>query len=627
MSSGNARRVDDFLRAGGTDLAELKLTLTRLLSELQERESSGSPNSENLFQEALRSLAKLKGSVFAELRLRCLDRCVHYFYTSGYIEAGILAASHKLALSKAFGDREWVRKSELSLGAMYADAGNIAESFIHYAISFQIAKEAGNRLGVVRAILNLGVALTYAGLHREAIPYFRTVQSAGKQVEGAEACVDAARTDLAQAYLNLEDFRAGLQEISRPDIQGSDPTSSARALSLTIREVTFVQLALELKDYRLAEERSLECTRFSRWSGSVRSTLLAQFVDGLCNVHFGDVRQGLRALEKCSESALEVPATYWLVQSGLVKAYELAHDPSRALFHLRALQKHFREVRSQSAITLMTNFSPLTDGLEASSWERDGEVLQHREFRLRALTAESQIDESRLEMLDRLATTADLREDASGEHGFRVGQLSAALALDLGWSSEQSSFLNIAARLHDIGKIAVPDRILLATQELREAERHLMGAHTLIGSELLAKSDIPQLRMAEEIARCHHEWWNGTGYPAKLSGKRIPIHARIVALADVFDAMTHGRPYSEPWDIDRALAEIQKLRGEQFDPELTDCFIALVQRLRAEHTDLDEFLGRAGRNSPFLKARHKIREMLAAEQVRESASEGSLTPH
>jgi putative two-component system response regulator len=232
-------------------------------------------------------------------------------------------------------------------------------------------------------------------------------------------------------------------------------------------------------------------------------------------------------------------------------------------------------------------------------------------------------------MLERLAVTADLKEEASGEHGYRVGKLSSLLAEELNWSREACYAIDLAARVHDIGKIGVPDRILLNTRELQEAERHFMSTHTIIGSELLAKSNIPQLRMAEEIARSHHEWWNGEGYPAKLAGKRIPQHARIVALADVFDALTHGRPFAKPWPIDKALEEIGNRRGTQFDPELTDIFLDLVARLRIEHDDLDEFLGRAGRNSPFLQARNKIRLMLAEErEIEKSATvAGNETRH
>jgi putative two-component system response regulator len=189
--------------------------------------------------------------------------------------------------------------------------------------------------------------------------------------------------------------------------------------------------------------------------------------------------------------------------------------------------------------------------------------------------------------------------------------------------------LELSARLHDIGKVAMPDRILLSTEALRQAERQFISTHTKVGAELLSGSSDPQLRMAEEIARHHHEWWNGEGYPSKLKGKRIPIHARIVALADVFDALTHGRPFSPPWSMDRAIEEIRARRGTQFDPELTDVFLELVAKLRNEHQDLDEYLGRAGRNSPFLMARNKIRAMLAEERDLEKRAtvEGTATQH
>ena len=119
------------------------------------------------------------------------------------------------------------------------------------------------------------------------------------------------------------------------------------------------------------------------------------------------------------------------------------------------------------------------------------------------------------------------------------------------------------------------------------------------------------------------------GYPAKLKGKRIPIHARIVALADVFDALTHGRPFSPPWPIDRAIAEIGARRGTQFDPELTDLFLDLVDKLRKEYPDLDEYLGRASKSSPFLQARNRIRQMLAdeREQEKKATVSGNETRH
>ena len=227
-------------------------------------------------------------------------------------------------------------------------------------------------------------------------------------------------------------------------------------------------------------------------------------------------------------------------------------------------------------------------------------------------------------MLERMAVTADIKEDISGEHGYRVGLLSALLAKEIGWDRESCSALDIAARLHDIGKVGISDKILLSEKTLKEAEKHFIASHTTMGAEILSRSHIPQVRIAEEVALSHHEWWDGKGYPRQLKGMAIPKSARIVALADAFDAMTHGRPYADPIPIEAALDQIAALRGRQFDPELTDHFLALVRRLAAENRDLDAYLGKAARNSPFLKARARIKEMLA--QGRDSTALPGLDP-
>jgi putative two-component system response regulator len=210
-----------------------------------------------------------------------------------------------------------------------------------------------------------------------------------------------------------------------------------------------------------------------------------------------------------------------------------------------------------------------------------------------------------------MAVAADIREDISGEHGYRVGLLSALLAKEIGWDRDSCNALDVAARLHDIGKVGISDKILLSEKILKDAERHFIASHTMMGAEILSRSEIPQVRIAEEIALCHHEWWDGNGYPRQLKAMAIPKSARIVALADAFDAMTHGRPYADPIPIEAALDQIAGLRGRQFDPELTDHFLALVRRLAADNKDLDAYLGKAARNSPFLRARARIKEMLA----------------
>jgi putative two-component system response regulator len=241
-------------------------------------------------------------------------------------------------------------------------------------------------------------------------------------------------------------------------------------------------------------------------------------------------------------------------------------------------------------------------------------LMARREVKLRdrlvEQVAHQELMKSRIEMLERLAVTAELRDDTTGEHSYRVGRLASLLAQEYGCDDDTVFMIDLAARLHDIGKIGIPDGILLKSGRLNEAEMKLMQTHAMIGSEILAQSNVPHMKMAEEIARFHHEHWNGGGYPFGIGQTAIPIWARITALADVFDALTHRRPYKEAWSIDAALDEIAGKKSIQFDPELTDMFLVLVRRLQREVGDLDQYLGQAARESRFIQARRKIADAL-----------------
>jgi putative two-component system response regulator len=135
-----------------------------------------------------------------------------------------------------------------------------------------------------------------------------------------------------------------------------------------------------------------------------------------------------------------------------------------------------------------------------------------------------------------------------------------------------------AAPLHDIGKIGIPDAILLKAGKLEPAEIEIMKTHTLIGARILSGSDHALLTMAESIALTHHERWDGAGYPYQLAGHAIPFEGRVVALADTFDALTHERPYKAASTLEEALAEIRRESGKQFDPELVSAFLRLTER-------------------------------------------------
>ncbi|MGK7313004.1 MAG: HD domain-containing phosphohydrolase [Candidatus Longimicrobiales bacterium M2_2A_002] len=202
------------------------------------------------------------------------------------------------------------------------------------------------------------------------------------------------------------------------------------------------------------------------------------------------------------------------------------------------------------------------------------------EERVRERTAD--LERARFETLERLARAAEYRDDQTGEHTRRVGRLAARVAEALGWDEERCEMIFRVAPLHDVGKIGIPDRILLSPGRLSEDEFDVMKTHTTIGAELLGESEFPLMQMAEEIAFSHHERWDGGGYPQGLAGGTIPLAGHIVSVADTFDALTTARPYKEAWSLDRTLDEIRSESGGKFAPELVEALDAVVVRSARE---------------------------------------------
>ena len=187
-------------------------------------------------------------------------------------------------------------------------------------------------------------------------------------------------------------------------------------------------------------------------------------------------------------------------------------------------------------------------------------------------TRAAEVHKARVESLRRLAIAREYRDDGTYEHTERVGRVSEAIGRALGMTATQLDHLREAAPLHDIGKVGVSDVILLKPGPLTTEERGVMERHTLIGADILTGSESPVLQMAEEIALTHHERWDGRGYPKHLTAEMIPLVGRIVAVADVFDALTHERPYKEAWPVKRAAAHVAAESGAHFDPSVVAAF-------------------------------------------------------
>jgi putative nucleotidyltransferase with HDIG domain len=259
-------------------------------------------------------------------------------------------------------------------------------------------------------------------------------------------------------------------------------------------------------------------------------------------------------------------------------AYKTLGNLALALEHHEYFYRFEREfeheINEEKTRTLMVQF-------DVERVQQENRIAQ--EARLIAekevLQRTAELKQTQIEVLQRLALAAEYRDDQTGQHTLRVGQLSALVARKLGWLEPEVELLAQAARLHDIGKIGIPDVILNKPGKYNTEEFEIMKTHTSIGAKILSGGDSRLMQMAELIAYSHHEHFDGNGYPNGLSGQDIPLAARIVAVADVYDALISERNYKPAWSVRKALDEVIKLSDSHFDPQVVAAFVAIQTEL------------------------------------------------
>jgi putative two-component system response regulator len=250
----------------------------------------------------------------------------------------------------------------------------------------------------------------------------------------------------------------------------------------------------------------------------------------------------------------------------------LTADSSRDARH-RALSAGARDFINKpiEATELLLRVGNLLRTRQLQQQLENRNVLLDEAVRIRTV----QLEQARLESLVVLATMAEYHDYATANHTQRVGIMAALIAQALDLPDQFVSTIQDAAPLHDVGKVGISDRILLKPGRLTPQERTTMMRHVEIGARILGQARSPVLRAAAEIARTHHEHWDGSGYLVGLAGEDIPLAGRITAVADVFDALTHERPYKAAWVVGRALDEITRQAGRQFDPRVVEAFTTI----------------------------------------------------
>jgi putative two-component system response regulator len=291
----------------------------------------------------------------------------------------------------------------------------------------------------------------------------------------------------------------------------------------------------------------------------------------------GDTKGAIAALEKAIAVAQqnEFSDPEFVAHGLIAEVFKSLGRFEEALIHREAGAQIHEQIFNRDTDLRIKTLQISHDTLAARD---QAELLRVRTTELEALvTARTQdLEEQHYEAFERLAAIAEYRDPDSGEHSTRVGELAAELAIQVGEDRSWAQELRLAGRLHDVGKVAIPDSILRKPGSLTDAEFDVMKTHTTVGAAVFAGSRSTLLQLAAEVALSHHERWDGSGYPAGLAGAAIPLSGRIVAVADVYDALVTAHRYKHAWTSQDAVAHIVAGKGAQFDPRLVDALVAVV---------------------------------------------------
>ncbi|MFT4579384.1 MAG: response regulator RpfG family c-di-GMP phosphodiesterase [Nitrospinales bacterium] len=243
----------------------------------------------------------------------------------------------------------------------------------------------------------------------------------------------------------------------------------------------------------------------------------------------------------------------------------------------RNLKQHFN---NQNASMEAVSKGDLNRHVMISSQDEFAVMGRYTNFMIEMLKERNrQLEKTRQEIIQRLGRAAEYRDNETGMHVIRMSHYSEALAKKTNLSKEQCDLILQASPMHDVGKIGIPDNVLLKPGKLEGDEWTKMQTHVEVGASILSGSDSKLMQLAEEIAITHHEKYDGTGYPNGLKGEEISVEGRIVPICDVFDALTSVRPYKKAWTVEDAVELIKKERGKHFDPDLVDNFVSILPEI------------------------------------------------
>ena len=602
-------------------MEELDAQLDDLEQELR-RNIAAPPNDfPSFLDDWLKRLRNVPFSAHPSRRVVLLiDAATQYYLHGQKVFSAVEPIALAVMLADQSGDKAQLRRALSVQGLILTATRNTPDALRSLTRALEIAEETGDALGLAAAWVNVALTFWEATLYTDArVCYERADAMARAVLDETQSAYlrSLALHGAAQCALYLQEHLRGVDACVDALALIQEPKNREQEQQRALIEATYSQLLLALNRIDEAAAHAAIAREMAARSRATRAKISAATVSGLVEVYRGNVDVGISRIVAVRDQSKLLPGSYQDALRASVEAYERAGRPDRALSMNRELMMHVRSLHREA---IMQQQQLHLQRLGLPDEDTAGlRVIEGKDETLKQKLEDAAAKQG--EFLEHMALTVELREEDSGEHAFRVAMWAHLLALEHGLDPSEAERIELAARLHDIGKVVVPDSVIRKRTALSQGERQLIETHAATGADFLIRAKVPYAHLAEEIARYHHEAWSGEGYPDGISGDAIPLPARIVGLCDSFDSLVHNRPWRPGWRIEEALGHLVRESGRQFDPKLVEQFIPIVRRTYAKHADVDAYLARSAQQTPLWTMRRSLVERLSRPAPGEQGNE------
>ncbi len=602
---------------GSDDERDKKAERHRIARLLKTLLGAGASDPRAVADAAAHLVDAVSGATFAEHADLLVKVCIHLFEV-GQSSLGV-SLGRKVADRAEGSDNVAVQRRLCNMiGGQYCDMADFASALKFLETAVVLSRQLGDSTIEAACLSNVIAVLQEMGHYRQAILLAERVLQLDDETEIANTFKLQCTSNGLFAAQRIGDTVAASRFLREGETYLSLDTDPLRRAFFEKGRSCYL---VDLGQARQAKRHVQETQGVIGVRGSPRINTLLTISSAVCEWGLGEKNAARAVLESLYVESKASRLYHHFVLQALIKVFgdaETQGQASKGLAYGKELVEYNTRVKKAKFYRQLANRREDSEGRSNASFSSAaiesfdsakewlsatdiggavdlpvGErttLTKHEELtvihedmaRLRMAAIRREIRTDAVDTAENWAIAAEFFDDETGQHCYRVGHLAGMLAREIGLNESLCVQIEHAARLHDIGKIAVNEVILLKPGPLDAAEMAAMRLHTEVGAQILSGSDDPTLKIAVEVARHHHEWWNGHGYPAKLQGVAIPVSARVCAFSDVYDALTHARAYKQAWSHERALEEITRLAGTQFDPNLIGPFTRVLDRYRAD---------------------------------------------